>query len=379
MEIYFDNAATTKVCPEAIEAMIRLMNEDYGNPSSAHYKGRHAAQELATARKNIADTLGAKPGEIYFTSGGTEADNQAVLGAAETFAHAGRHMIISAIEHEAVIQPAKKLERTGWEVTYLAPDGAGRITAEAFAEALRDDTVFASVLLVNNETGVINPVEEYSKEIKRRKLNTILHTDAVQGFCKLKFSVKTLGVDLLTVSAHKIHGPKGVGALYIKDGIKLSPVLFGGSQEGGKRAGTEALPAIVGFGKATGYVRGKMEETNAAVRKIYDFITQRVKADLPGAVIISDGKLPYILSLSLPGYKSEVLMNFLEGEGICVSKGAACKKGARSRVLEAMRLKNEIIDGTLRVSFSGFNTQEEAEYFVQALKKAASSLIKSRP
>ena len=377
MNVYFDNAASTKVRDEACGAALRVMREQYGNPSSAHYMGRAAAQELTCARKSVADALGARPGEIYFTSGGTEADNLAVFGACEALRRGGKHVIISAIEHDAVMKPAGKLESMGFDVTYLVPDSSGSMSVDTFAGALREDTVFASVMLVNNETGAINPVGEYSREIKRRGLGTVLHTDAVQGFCKIPFTVKTLGVDLLSVSAHKLHGPKGVGALYVREGVKLLPLLLGGGHENEKRAGTEALPAIAGFGEAARLGSLERGETAAAVGKLREYIAARLANELPEATLIGEGGTPFILSLSLPGWKSEVLMNALEGEGICVSNSAACKKGARSRVLEAMRLKNDVIDGALRVSFSRYSTQDEAEYFVQKLKKAAERIVRA--
>ena len=377
MNIYLDNAATTIVRDEAIDVMLRVMREEYGNPSSSHRIGRRAADELADARKNVADALGARPNEIFFTSGGTESDNWAILGAAEIFAHKGKHIITSSIEHDAVIIPIKKLENKGWTVTYLAPDATGRIPAETFAAALRDDTVFASIMLVNNETGAVNPLDMYSAELKRRGLGTVLHTDAVQGFCKIPFNVKKLGAELVTVSAHKLHGPKGVGALYIKNGVKLPSFMLGGGQETGKRAGTEALPAISGFGEAVRLGNRELEETAVAVRKLREYAVRLLTDELPEAVLIGSGDSPYLLSLSLPGYKSEVLMNFLDSEGICVSKSAACKKGARSRVLEAMRLKNDVVDGAVRVSFSRYSTHDEIDCFVQTLKKASQTLLKA--
>jgi cysteine desulfurase len=232
-------------------------------------------------------------------------------------------------------------------------------------------------MLVNNETGAVNPISEYSQQIKHRGLSTVLHTDAVQGFCKIPFNARTLGADLITISAHKIHGPKGTGALYIKEGLKLSPFILGGGQENKKRPGTEALPAIAGFGEAARLALMGLSETAAKVRTIREYTIARLSEDLPDAVIIGYGDSPFLLNLSLPGYKSEVLMSFLSGEGICVSKSSACKKGARSRVLEAMRLKNEIIDGALRVSFSLYNTKDESEYFVSTLKRASKTIIKA--
>lgn len=377
MKVYFDNAATTKVRDEAIDAMARVMRDGYGNPSSSHYMGRHAAVELATARKSVADALGASSSELYFTSGGTESNNWAIFGSAEALWRRGKHIITSEIEHDSVIEPIRKLERAGWEVTYLKPNNTGSISPDDFAAALREDTVFASVMLVNNETGAINPVSQFAAEIKRRGLGTVLHTDAVQAFCKIPFTAKTIGAQLITVSAHKIHGPKGAGALYVKDGVKLPPLLLGGGQESEKRAGTEGIPAIVGFGEAARLGALERDKTSETVSALREYIIGRLVDELPEIVIIGDGGSPFLLSLSLPGHKSEVLMSFLENEGICVSKSAACKKGARSRTLEAMRLKNDVIDGAIRVSFSRYSTQDEAEYFVQILKKASMQLFKA--
>jgi len=377
MNVYFDNAATTKVCEESIEAMVTLMRENYGNPSSTHYMGRQAAEMLGTARANIAATLGAPFESIYFTSGGTEANNWAVLGLAKLLERKGKHIITSMIEHDAVYESCKKLESLGWEVTYLFPDNSGRIPCEDFTEALREDTAFASIMLINNETGAENPIREYSNEIKRRGFKTLLHTDAVQGFCKTPISVKTLGADLLAVSAHKIHGPKGVGALYISKGVNLPQAQLGGGQENSKRPGTEALPAIVGFGEAALIGGRTLSETAESVSGIRSRVVSRLKSELPDTVVIGGGDSPYLLSLSLPGHKSEVIMSFMESEGICVSKSSSCKKGARSRVLESMRLHNSVVDGAIRVSFSKYSTTHEADFFVDILKLASEKLFKA--
>jgi len=342
-----------------------------------HDFGRRAHRELDGARRSIADALGARPGDVYFTSGGTEANNWAILGATDILSRKGKHIITSAIEHSAVMTPIKVLENKGWDVTYLLPDSKGHIPVDAFSAALRDDTVFASIMLVNNETGAVNPLGEYSREIKHKGFSTVLHTDAVQGLCKIPFTVKSIGAELISVSSHKLHGPKGVGALYVKDGTKLAPLILGGNHEGGNRGGTEALPAAVGFGEAVRLGRQELEDTALAVRSLRDYMSEILRAELPEVVFIGDGGSPFILCISLPGYKSESLMNFLDGEGICVSRSAACKKGARSRTLEAMQLKNDIIDGSLRVSFSRYSTREEADYFVQVLKKASETVLKT--
>ena len=377
MSIYFDNAATTVVRDEAADAVLRVMRENYGNPSSMHGMGRAACGELADARKSVAEALGAKIGEVFFTSGGTEADNWAVFGSAGVLYRFGKHIITSKIEHSAVLEPIKKLEQEGWDVTYLDPDADGRIPVDSFAAGLRDDTVFASIMLVNNETGAANRLAEFSSEIKRRRLRTVFHSDAVQGFCKIPFTVKSLGVDLLSVSSHKLHGPMGAGALYIKESSKLHPLFFGGVQESKKRPGTEALPAIAGFGVAARLGKEELAETAASVRELREYVISGLGERLPELVVNGGGDSPFILNISLPGHKSEVLLNFLDSKGIYVTKGSACRKGLRSRVLEAMRLKNDIIDGALRVSFSRYSTTQEADCFIEALELASKTLMRS--
>ena len=386
--IYLDNAASTRVRDEAIDAMVCVMRDSYGNPSSMHSYGRLARTELDGARESVARAIGAKSENVYFTSGGTEANNWAVLGTADFLMRknkemrSGGHIITSAIEHSAVLDPIKKLEGKGWEVTYLLPGSSGHISADAFSNALRDDTAIASIMLVNNETGAVNPVGDYSKEIKKRGLSTVLHTDAIQGLCKIPFSVKSVGADLVTVSSHKIHGPKGVGAIYIKGNIKLAALILGGNHEKGIRGGTEALPAAVGFGVAARLGLFEQEYNISAVRDLREYMSETLKAFIPEVVLIGDGNFsggkysPYILCFSLPGYMSESLMTFLDEKGICVSRSAACKKGARSRTLEAMRLHNDIIDGSLRVSFSRYSTRDEVDYFVRMLKEASEVLYK---
>ena len=375
MTVYFDNAATTQVRPEAAEAAIKAMTENYGNPSSTHTMGRAAKKILDSARKNVASALGANENEIVFTSGGTESNNLALFGAAEFMHRRGRHIITTEIEHFSVVNPIEKLSRQGWDVTYLRPDENGRVTEADFTAALRDDTVLVSVMLVNNETGARNPVEDIARVLKNSGSKALLHVDAVQGLCKVPFSVKTLGADFISVSAHKIHGPKGVGALYIKRGIRIPPLLMGGGQENELRAGTEAIPAIAGFGEAVRLGMLEMQTATASMEEVRAQVISLLAEKLPEVRVIGAGDAPHILSISLPGYKSEVLMNFLEAEGICVSKSSACKKGKRSHVLEAMRLPDAVIDGALRVSFSRYSTVEEAEYFVTKLCEARERLF----
>ena len=377
MRVYFDNAATTPVREEAIEAMTKMMREEFGNPSSTHALGRNARKALEEARRNVASSLGVRENEIFFTSGGTEADNWAVFGACKLNFRNGKHIITSAVEHDAVKNPIAEMEKNGYEVTYLSPEKDGTISLEAFKEALRPDTAFASVMAVNNETGAINPVHLFAEEIKRRGLKTIFHTDAVQAFCKIPMQAKAFGADMVSISSHKIHGPKGVGALYINNGLKLPPLILGGGQEGGKRSGTENLPAICGFGEAARLGATEFKTSYAHVSELRTLSENEIKLKVHEIIFISENGSPNILSISLPGYKSEVLMTFLDAEGICVAKSAACKKGGRSRVLEAMKLKNEVIDGAIRVSFSKDSTVAEIRFFAEKLGEATKKIMRA--
>lgn len=374
MTVYFDNAATTCVCREAAETAMRLMTETYGNPSSTHLLGRQAREALETARALSADALGGKAEEVYFTSGGTESDNLALFGGFELMRHEGKHIITSLTEHDAVLNAVKRLEASGAEVTYLKPDSkTGAVSVSDFEAAVRDDTVLASIMLVNNETGAKNPVTEISRMLKKRRPTALMHVDAVQAFCKTAFSVKSLGADLVSVSGHKIHAMKGTGALWVKSGVRIKPVLFGGGQEKGLRSGTEALPGIAAFGEAARIGKALLPQTEKHLREIRDYTLSRLREEVPDIVLIADGE-PAILPVSLPGYKSEVLLNFLDAEGVCVSKSSACRRGGRSHVFEAMGISPRIIDGAVRISFSRENTLEEAEYFVKTFAKAAKRL-----
>ncbi|MBR6114131.1 MAG: cysteine desulfurase [Oscillospiraceae bacterium] len=373
MEIYLDNAATTRVCPEAAEAAAAAMLENYGNPSSTHAKGRAARELVEKARRQTAAPLGAKSGEIVFTSGGSESDNWALRGAAEAQKRRGRHIISSEAEHDAVRQTLLAMHRDGWEVTLLAPGPDGAVTPEAVAAALREDTVLVSLMLVNNETGAVTDIAGVSRVLREAKSAALLHTDAVQAYGKLGFTARGLGADLISISGHKIHAPKGIGALYIRQGLRLPPLILGGGQENGLRAGTEPVPQIAAFGAAAALAaqgRAESAEHMAALRR---YCVERLSAALPEAVFIPGGAA-HILSLSLPGYRSEVLMNYLEREGIYVSRSSACKRGRRSHVLEAMGLPDRVIDGALRVSFSRYTTAGECEAFCQALLRAKDEL-----
>ena len=374
MEIYLDNAATTRVCPEAAEIALRVMTEDYGNPGSTHGPGRRARELLDAARKQAAAPLGCRDSEIVFTSGGTESDNWALTGAAELMRRRGRHIISSQAEHDAVRKPLERLAREGWDVTLLPPDPAGGIDPEAVAAALRPDTVLVSLMLVNNETGAVTDVAAVSRILKEAGSAALLHTDAVQAYGKLPFTARELGADLISLSGHKIHAPKGVGALYIRQGVKLPPMILGGGQENGLRSGTEPLPQIAAFGEAARLAREALPEAGPRMGALKRYCMETICAAEPDAVIVP-GQAPHILSLSLPGCRSEVLLNALDAQGICVSKSSACKRGRRSHVLEAMGLPDKVIDGAVRVSFSRYTTRQECETFCAELLQAAETLF----
>lgn len=369
MEVYLDNAATTRVCPEAADIAYKTMLECYGNPSSTHTKGREAKAVLDKARKQLAAALDCAPGEVYFTSCGSEGDNWAILNSAESMRRKGLHVISSEVEHDAVRKSVDELKRRGFEVTMLKPESDGSISPESVIGALRPDTVLVSLMMVNNETGAVTDIAEIAKALKKAKSIALLHTDAVQGFMKVPFSAKRLGADMITVSGHKIHAPKGIGALYIKTGFKIKPYIIGGAQESGMRAGTEPMPQIAAFGAAAELAKSGMAENTANMAKLRQYTAERIVAEMPEAVIIGGGA-PHILSVSLPGWRSEVLMNFLEARGIYISRSSACKKGGRSHVLEAMGLPAEVIDGAVRISLSRYTTKEELDELCSALKNA---------
>ncbi len=372
--IYLDNAATTRVCPEAAEAALQAMTTTYGNPSSTHTLGREAKALLASSRAAAAQALGCEPETLVFTSGGTESDNWAILGAAQANVRVGKHIITSQAEHDAVRKTADHLEKQGWEITRLPPEKDGSVSVDAVAAALREDTALVSLMLVNNETGGVTDIHAVAGLLRSKSSRALLHTDAVQAFLKLPFQAKTLGADLISVSGHKIHAPKGVGALYIRSGLRLPPLLRGGSQEGGCRAGTESVPLIAAFGAAARVGRERMADSVAQMAQLRAYMIERLRAEVPDVLFI-DGGAPHILSVSLPGYKSEVLMNYLEARQIFVSKSSACKRGARSHVLEAMRLPVAQIDGALRVGLSRYSSREDAEALVSALRSARQELF----
>ena len=373
MEHYLDNAATTAVCPEAAEAAVRAMVECYGNPSSTHTRGREAARLLSSARADVADALGCAPGELVFTSCGSESDNWAILAGAEANRRAGRHVISSAVEHDAVRRSLELLEQHGWEVTRLMPAPDGSIRVSDVQDALRHDTALISLMMVNNETGGVTDIAAVARMLKATGSKALLHTDAVQAFLKVPFSAKTLGADLISISGHKIHAPKGIGALYVRSGLHLRPFLVGGGQENGRRAGTEATGQIAAFAAAARIAKDGLAENSARMAALKTQTVERLHAAIPELRHV-DAAAPHILSVSLPGWRSEVLMNFLEAREIYVSKSSACKKGGRSHVLEAIGLSAPVIDGALRIGLSRYTTQEDIDALCLALKEAHDTL-----
>ena len=373
MEIYLDNAATTRVCAEAADAAYKMMTEVYGNPSSTHTKGREAKKALDAARKQVCAALGCAEKELVFTSCGTEADDWAIIRGAEAMKRRGGHIISSSVEHDAVRRSLDELERRGWEVTRLAPNTLGGIDAQSVIDALRPDTALVTLMMVNNETGAVTDIAAIARALRSAGSQALLHTDAVQGFLKVPFSAKTLGADMISISGHKIHAPKGIGALYIRDGLRLAPYIMGGGQEDGRRAGTESLPLITAFGAAAETARAEFGDYAPRMASLRGETARLLAEENPGLVVIGGGA-PQILSISLPGYRSEVLMNFLEARGIYVSRSSACKKGGRSHVLEAMGLPAPVIDGALRIGLSRFTTAGELGDFRAALGEARRTL-----
>ena len=321
--IYLDNSATTKPCAEAVEAMALAMTENWGNPSALYNFGIDTAHSLRDARHKVAAALGAEPDRVFFTSGGTEADNWAIHGTIKRFGKRGKHIITTAIEHHAILHPMKELESQGFEVTYLQPDETGTVTLAALREALRPDTILVSIMMVNNEVGSVMPIAQMAKLTKRICPNAIFHTDAVQGFLKVPFAAKTLGADLISISSHKVHGPKGAGALYISPKLKsFPPLLLGGGQEQGYRSGTEGTPAIFSFAAACAVGAATMKADIAQEKQLLNNLVQELSA-LNGIVVNGAHEAPHILSLSIPGVPTQNTINILQDHCICVSAGSA--------------------------------------------------------
>ena len=367
--IYLDNSATTKPCREAVEAMMLAMTENWGNPSALYNFGIDTARQLKTARNTVAAALGAEPDRIFFTSGGTEADNWAIFSTAKRYGKKNKHIITTAIEHHAILHCMKELEAQGFEVTYLQPDETGTVTADALKAALRKDTILVSIMMVNNEVGSVMPIERMAKITHKLCPDAIFHTDAVQGFLKIPFAAKSLGADLISISSHKVHGPKGVGALYIAPRLKSFPAyLHGGGQEGNFRSGTEGTPAIFSFAAACGAGSASFKEDIKKERELLEYLIAELSAP-PGIHLNGAHAAPHILNIGIPGVPTQNSINILQDHGICVSAGSACAKGHRSHVLDAMKVNPEIIDGSFRVSLCRDTTKEELDTLITVIRE----------
>ena len=367
--IYLDNSATTRPCQEAVAAMTLALTEGWANPSALYGFGIDAAHALRTARNKVAAAMGAEPDRVFFTSGGTEADNWAIFGTVKRLGKRGKHIVTTAIEHHAVLGCMKELDSQGFEVTYLQPDSLGNITADQLKAALRKDTILVSIMMVNNEVGAVMPIAQMAKLTHRLSPNAIFHTDAVQGFLKVPFTAKTLGADLISISSHKIHGPKGTGALYISPRLKSFPaLLIGGGQENNFRSGTEATPAIAGFAAACESVSATFRQDIAKEKDLLSYIISKVSV-LDGVQLNGAHDAPHILSLSIPGVPTQNSINILQDAGICVSAGSACAKGHRSHTLTAMNLSPEVMDGSFRISLCRNTSQEDADALIDGIRK----------
>ena len=367
--IYLDNSATTQPCPQAVEAVTNAMTRCWGNPSALYEFGIDAAHALRTARTQVAAALGGEPDRVFFTSGGTEADNWAIFGTVKRLGKRGRHIVTTAIEHHAVLHCMKELEAQGFTVTYLQPDPDGRITLDALKAALRQDTILVSIMMVNNEVGSVMPISAMAKLTHKICPDAIFHTDAVQGFLKVPFSAKALGADLITVSSHKVHGPKGAGALYISPRLKsFPPLMLGGGQENGLRSGTEGTPAIFGFAAACAAVAPALREDAAREKELLEALAARLDA-MDGVELNGCHEAPHILSVSIPGVPTQNSINILQDAGICVSAGSACARGHRSHVLTAMGLSPERIDGSFRISLCRNTTAQELAALADVIQK----------
>jgi len=359
--IYLDNSATTKPCTEAVEAMTRALTENWANPSALYTFGIDTARQMRAARMQVAAAMGAEADRVFFTSGGTEADNWAIFSTVKRMGKRGKHIVTTAIEHHAILNCMKELESQGYEVTYLQPDSLGRITLDSLKEALRKDTILVSIMMVNNEVGSVMPISAMAKLTHKVCPDAIFHTDAVQGFLKIPFSAKALGADLISVSAHKIHGPKGVGALYISPRLKSFPaMLIGGGQESNLRSGTEATPAIFGFAAACSSVAATFRADSLREKQLLDALAEKLAAQT-GIRINGCHEAPHVLSIGIPGVPTQNSINILQDHGICVSAGSACAKGHRSHVLTAMKIAPEVIDSSFRVSVCRETTPEELD------------------
>lgn len=373
MEVYFDNAASTKVLEPVKDIVLKVMTEDYGNPSAKHRKGMIAEQYVKEAAEIIAGTLKVAPKDILFTSGGSESNNMALIGTAMANKRSGNHIISTGIEHPSVYNPLAYLEEQGFVVTYLSVDGNGAISLEELEQAIRPETILVSVMYVNNEIGAVAPVEAISKVIKKKNPSILFHVDAIQAYGKFVIRPKRQGIDLLSVSSHKIHGPKGIGFLYIDPRVKIRPLIYGGGQQRGLRAGTENVPGVAGFGVAAKFMYTDHEKKMSAMTELKDYMIERLQ-EIDGVTVNSQkGNLssPQIVSASFLGIRSEVLLHALEDKGIYVSSGSACSSNhpGVSGTLVGIGVKKELLDSTLRFSFGVFSTKDEVDTCIDTLKE----------
>ncbi|MDD7517513.1 cysteine desulfurase family protein [Ruminococcus flavefaciens] len=369
MEVYLDNAATTKPCAEAVEAAVAAMTDNYGNPSSLHRVGLNAQLLMDSARKTIADSIGADSGCIYFTSGATESNNLALRGASAAYGRKRKKIVISAVEHASVDETAADLEKKGFEVVRVSPREDGRYYSADFLNACDDDTCLISMMYVNNETGYIMPVKETFTAVKRKYPDIITHTDCVQAYMKLPVKASTLCADLISLSGHKIHGAKGVGAIYIKKGVRVLPVVTGGKQEKGIRSGTESVPLIAAFGAAAKKLVPTIAERYEKVSGLKAYLLEKL-GDIEGVAVNSpeDGS-PYVVNISAGGKRSEIMLHYLESKEVYVSSGSACSKGQQSGVLGQFGIRDKRADSALRISMTAETTEAELDMFCEALRE----------
>ncbi len=377
MERYLDNSATTRPYDEVVETVARVMKEQYGNPSSLHRLGIAAEKQVKEAKETIAATLKAMPREIYFTSGGTESNNTAIMG---TCALArGRHIISTPLEHPATMNTLAKLQEDGWRVDFVPVSREGVISLPAFEDLIRPDTVLVTAMLVNNEIGSVQPIAQMAKILKRKNPKAYLHVDAVQGYCKVPCDVRELGADLLSISGHKIHGPKGIGVLYVKNGTRLAPVLYGGGQQDNLRPGTENVPGIAGLGVAAKLCYERMPESTEKMAELRQRLEQGLCDAIPNIIVNTpEDCAPHILNVSFGGTRSEVILHSLENEEIYVSSGSACSshKKEPSYVLSAIGVDRRMIDGSIRFSLSEFTSKEDIDATIAALIKIVDRIRK---
>lgn len=377
MEAYFDNSATTRPCAEAVAAMTDTIQNNWGNPSSLHYVGNRANEVLEGARKELAKRLFCTPEEIFFTSGGTESNNLAVLGAARKLKRSGKRIVSTSVEHPSIDEALNSLENEGFEIIRIPVNEYGKIDEKAIYEAVNSDTILVTMMLVNNEVGSIMPIASAKRAAMAARSPALIHCDAVQAFGKMPIKPSALGVDLMTISSHKIHGPKGVGALYIRKGVKIKPRTFGGAQEMKIRPGTEAMPAIAGFGAAARALPDPKKELEH-VTMLRDYMVSHLE-EIDGVVINSpDDALPFVTNISVIGTKSEPMLNFLSERGISVSSGSACSKGKKSHVLAKMDLDSKRLEGPLRISFSRFTTLDEIDYLITAIAEGRKKIRQTK-